>query len=90
MFKLSTLKQRKVQKKKIRYCSCGKTLISIFLVPVKIKLKLPVAERGSVTFGNLFHFVVVGQNKQIPLETSHFIHFIHDIFVDPIHNFLVT
>lgn len=39
-------------------------------------------------FWNLFHFVIIGQNKQIALKTTHFIHFIHDIFVDPIHDFL--
>lgn len=59
-------------------------------VLLRRKLESPIAERGSVSFGNLFHFVVVSQYKEVPLETSHFVHFIHDIFVDPIHNFLVT
>ena len=54
----------------------------------KESLYAPITQRSTVPFWNLFHFVIIGQNKQIALKTAHFIHFIHDIFVDSIHDFL--
>lgn len=48
----------------------------------------PVTQWSTAPFGNLFHLIIIGQNKQVSLETTHFIHFIHDVFVDPIHDFL--
>lgn len=47
-----------------------------------------VTERCAVSFGQLLQLVVVGQDKERPLDKVHGLHLGHHVLIDAIHDLL--